>query len=212
MQWIFVAKLDAAGTPLAASGFGRGDTIASVRALAVDALGNVAVAGQFLGSLAVGGSTLLPADPANPTAAAFVAYVGAALSGRWAAQLFTPNALNAGNDARAVGFDGQGKVYAAGILDEGSGPTAGLAALTSAGAGDVLLVRLDPATGASTFAASYGDASTQEAWSMVVTRLAAGAAADRLWVAGNYAGTLAFPGLAPLVAGAANRKFLLEVR
>jgi hypothetical protein len=212
MQWIFVAKLDAAGAPLAASGFGRSDTIASVRALAVDALGNVAVGGQLIGSLAVGGSTLLPAEPANPTAAAFVAYVDAGLSGRWAAQLFTPNALDAGNDARAVAFDGLGQVFATGILDEGSGPTAGLAALTSAGAGDVLLVRLDPVTGAATFAASFGDASTQEAWSMVVTRLAAGGAADRLWLAGNYAGTLVFPGLAPLVAGAASRKFLLEVR
>jgi hypothetical protein len=211
-QFVYVAKLDATGTAQFASGFGlSGATTAAIRSLATDVNGNVAFSGQLIGSMTVGATALVPADPANPTPAAFVGYADASLTGKWAAQLFTPNALNGGNDGRAVAFDSFGRVYLTGIVDEGSGPTAGAAALTSAGSGDSYLLRLN-ADGTTDSAAIYGDFSPQEGWGLLVARSAVGAELNSVWMSGNYNGNITFSPLAQIVGNATVQKYLVKLK
>jgi hypothetical protein len=211
-QFVYVAKLDATGTAQFASGFGfSGATTAAIRSLATDVNGNVAFSGQLIGSMTVGATALVPADPANPTPAAFVGYADASLTGKWAAQLFTPNALNGGNDGRAVAFDSYGRVYLTGIVDEGSGPTAGAAALTSAGSGDSFLLRMN-ADGTTDSAALYGDFSPQEGWGLLVARSAVGGELNSIWMSGNYNGNITFSPLAQIVGNATVQKYLVKLK
>jgi len=180
---VFVAKLDEAGGFVWGGRYGDAQG-QRVRRVAVDAAGHVALAGQFTGTLDLGG-TSLTGSAGDGTGDIFVAMLDDAGALVWSRSLGDAQA----QDARGLAFDAAGNVLLAGefagTVDLGGGP------LTSAGELDVLVAQLDP-TGSMVWAARYGDAQRQ--WGT-----AAAAAPGRLVVTAIGKGTVDF-GLGPLAS------------
>ena len=142
----FVARLNLAAntwTQTASSGYQSANLpfLTEPSALAIDAVGNVVVAGQFGGAVSFGSTALSARDRAL-----FVARLSTA--GQWtqavALSATTTNGNGAGApQARALALDAAGDVTLVGLMAE---PVdVGGALLTSAGAYDVLVVRLNAA-------------------------------------------------------------------
>ena len=147
----FVAKLDANGTPVWSRRFG-GQGSEFVYAVAVDPTGNILLAGNFTGTVDFGsGSPLTSAGPSD----VFVAKLDASGAPIWARSSGDAQ----GSTALAVGADGSVVLagYFSGTVNFGGGP-----ALTSAGATDVFVVKLDP-DGTPVWARRFGDEQGQGA-------------------------------------------------
>ncbi|WP_437649731.1 hypothetical protein [Sorangium sp. So ce362] len=114
---VFVASLEADGTPLWSERFGDGFD-QQARAVAMDDLGNAIVVGDFAGTLDLGGDPLKSAGDLD----VFVASFDALGKHRWSRR-FGDAALQR---ARAVAVDGAGNVIVggefAGAIDLGGGP------------------------------------------------------------------------------------------
>ncbi|MDO7850053.1 hypothetical protein [Hymenobacter convexus] len=132
----FVATLNPAGTWTTAVRAG-GPNYDTVRALAIDAAGNVTVAGYFQGSATFGPITITAGTSSNVDL--FVARLSAA--GTWTQAV---GAGGSGSDsADALALDGAGNAVVGGVF---FGTTAfGATTLTSAGGVDVFVARLTPA-------------------------------------------------------------------
>lgn len=169
----FVAKYSAAGVPLWSKRFGS-STDDRARAVGVDRSGNVYVTGLFRGTVDFGGGGV----PAAPFAAnAFLAKYSPSGAHLWSKRLSSAAGLD---EATALAVDGGDNVVVAGILyqtsDFGGGP------LTTAGGGDVFLVRLSSA-GAHLWSRRMGGAGEDWATSVAVD------GAGNPSIAGYYSGS-----------------------
>lgn len=149
-QDIFVAKFDPTGKHLWSQRVGDAGKYQVALAVAVDTDGNVAVAGEFDGTINFGSdaSTELKASPTGGDV--FVAKLDPSGKHLWS--------LRAGDDAdgqtaRSVTFDKDGNVLLAGqfagVLDFGKNP------LTASGGADAFVAKFDKA-GAHTWSHRYG--------------------------------------------------------
>lgn len=174
---LFLASYDAGGALLWAKRFG--DVGAqSGSDVAVDAQGNVIVVGDVAGSIDFGGGALASAGAADVVVAkldANGALIWAKIFGDAAAQ-----------NGRSVGVDAMGNVHVtgsfAGKIDFGGG------ALTSAGATDVFLAKLESATGDLLWGKRFGDAAAQVGKELAVDGL------GNVVVTGDVAGKTNFGG------------------
>ncbi len=152
----FLVKLDAAGNHQWSERFGDGNE-QSLDAVAVAANGDVITAGDFGGSIDLGGGALTSAGSLDIVVARF----NAAGTHLWSKR------FGEGNEQRVTGIavDAAGNVwltgYYVGAVDFGGGPLAWL------GSYDVFLVKLDPA-GNHLFSARFGDGSDQRARAVAV--------------------------------------------
>ena len=189
----FVAKLDANGTPVWSRRFG-GQGSEFVYAVAVDPTGNILLAGNFTGTVDFGsGSPLTSAGPSD----VFVAKLDASGAPIWARSSGDAQ----GSTALAVGADGSVVLagYFSGTVNFGGGP-----ALTSAGATDVFVVKLDP-DGTPVWARRFGDEQLQI--SSGVATDASGAAV----VAGYFNGTVDFGSGPPLESAGQGDVFVTKL-
>lgn len=167
---IFVAKLAGdSGSTLWARSFGASGPDQG-SGVAVTPAGEVLVAGEFLGTMDVGG-TALSADGSSPDI--FVIRLGADGTVAWAKRFGGPGA----DEAAAVAVDPSGNAIVTGFFS--NSVAFGGATLTSAGRRDAYVVRLDPA-GAPVWAKQYGGGEDDEGRDVVVD------AAGNAIVAGAY--------------------------
>jgi PKD repeat protein len=129
----------------------------AVKAVAVDAAGNVAVAGIFMNSIVVDGTTLTSAGSTD----AFVAKYSPTGAVLWL------NAFGGADPdtAESVAFDPAGNVVVVGSFSRSvsfGGPT-----LTSRGGSDIFVVKYGP-TGAHLWSRSYGDTLNDTAYGVAV--------------------------------------------
>jgi hypothetical protein len=181
---IFVAKFDAAGNHLWSKRFGDANSQYAY-GVAVDGSGNVAIAGQFFGTVDFGGGTLTSAGGDD----IFVAKFDVGGNHLWSKRFGDANSQL----AYGVAAGGSGNIALTGTfwstVDFGGGT------LTSAGNDDIFVVKFD-ANGNHLWSKRFGDASfSQNAW---------GIAADgsgNAVVTGSFWGTVNFGGGALTSAG-----------
>jgi hypothetical protein len=182
---IFVAKLSGAdGTALAARGFVGSLGSHMGNSVAVDAHGDVLIAGNLgsTGTVTFGSTQLTSTGGTD----AFVAKLsGNDLSALWARRF----GGSTGNDnGRGVAVDSFGDVTSVGefygSMDIGNGIT-----LTAPGSSDpdVFVVKLNSFDGTTVCGAAYGDGHAQKAEAVIVERLAEGAEKDAVWISGTFA-------------------------
>ncbi len=132
---VFLAKFSSAGTPLWSTSFsGPGNEMPS--GLAVDSNGNVTVTGGFNYTINIGGDVLTSATSGSSDV--FVAKYSPSGSRLWSNRFGGPS--NDSSDALAV--DRSGSAIVTGTFSGNS--NFGNQSLTSAGAGDIFLLRLNP--------------------------------------------------------------------
>ena len=188
---IFVAKYDSQGQHVWSKRFGAA-SMDGGRAVAVDASGNIYVAGDFAGAVDFGGGVLVSKSAA--AADVFVAKYAPTGGHVWSKAFGGFGS----DDAEGIAVDSQGNVFLTGTfrdaVDFGGG------ALTSAGADDIYVLKLST-SGAHVWSKRFGDA---------VDQTARGIAADssgNLYVTGHFSGTLDFGG-APMTAASTDAFFL----
>jgi hypothetical protein len=190
-RWIWVAGFNGQnGTPLAQANFGAGAGTKTPTAIALDAAGNVLIAGNFGGSLPFGATALATAGSSD----GFVAKLSPTLAPVWAVRLG-----GTGSDtANAVAATSTGDVLASGFFNGTATNADGHSAVpvtppfTSAGAADVFLLKLDGATGATQFSAHYGDSFTQSGDKLAVDRWGMGSSLDLVGLGGTLNGSMDF--------------------
>jgi hypothetical protein len=200
----FVAKLDSNGNHLYSVRLG-GTSGYNVRAehLGLDAMGDVIVAGGFLGTIDVGGTALT-----SQGTDLFVAKLDP--NGKTVyAKRFGP-----GLDAGVVSFMGSAGANAIAVNADGSAVLVtgfsgsvdlGGATVTSAGNKDVLVAKLDP-MGAHVWSKSFGSGGDQVATSVAVDSF------GNPVVSGRFTGELNFGGPGQdLLGGAANHAFVVKL-
>jgi hypothetical protein len=174
---VYVAKLDGDGNHLASRGYSGASSASGVATVAND----VVVVGMFEGPIDFGGGALVSAGLRD----AFVARLDPALDHLWSRRFGD----GAEQSALGVAIDASGSVLVAGVfestIDFGGG------ALTSAGAEDIFVAKLDNA-GNHVWSKRFGGPGAQTAHSIAV--------ADGVVVAGEFVGTVDFGG-GPLTAG-----------
>ncbi len=173
---VFVAKFDPTGAFLWAKGFGN-NVAQNGFDIAFAPNGDVVFTGSFAGTINLGGGALTSAGATD----LFVARLDSAGTYVWG-QRFGDAVAQAG---KGITVDGQGNVIVtgdiAGKVDFGGGE------LTSAGATDVLLLKLDP-TGAHVYSKLFGNASAQTAGRVAVD------AVGNIVLTGSAAGKVDFGG------------------
>jgi hypothetical protein len=191
---LWVAAYDPAGRILRQAAFGNfgGNGAVTPKAVAIDASGNIAVAGAFTGAM-----------PASPLATltsvgssdAFVLYLSPSLAPVWSARLGAPG--TAADLASTAAFTSTGEVLAGGSF---FGPASGAAVLPfTAGNGSEAFLLDFSQTGTVPYAQAFGGPGTQRVTQVAVNRLGSGSARDAFAFGGSYAGgTIVFPPLSPL--------------
>jgi hypothetical protein len=173
---VFLASYDYLGAFLWAKRFGDAGAQAGVD-IAVDKLGNLVVIGDFAGTIDLGGGALTSAGNTD----VFVAKFDSGGGFVWAKRFGDAVAQN----GKGIAVDDAGDVIItgsfAGKIDLGGG------SLTSAGATDVFLAKLDPA-GNHLWSKRFGDASAQSGKSVGVD------AAGNVVLTGDVAGGADFGG------------------
>jgi hypothetical protein len=152
-KFLWVAKFDGGtGAGLASAAFGNTAGQAAPTGIAARA-GVVALVGNFTSALPFGGIKLTSAGGTDAFAAALAP---STLAPSWAVRL----GGTASDSANGVALTAQGDVLVTGNFNK---TTTGAAALTAAStaAPDAFLLKLDGGTGATGFAAAYGDTVTQ---------------------------------------------------
>jgi len=206
---IWIAKLDSAtGATMAANSFGN-SAKQVVTSMAVDDSGSVAMAGVLKGLVSFASLTLGNAGADGGAAAgsgysAFAVKLDGSLTPVWArnwgaSQKDVPSSL---------AFDSKGDLVVVGSLfdkaDFGNGfvLTSTTGVDSPAAQSDAYWVKLKGDTGTGLCGKNYGDDFRQQADHVAVSRLASGALADAITVAGSLNGTIDF-GLSsgPIVAG-----------
>lgn len=198
----FVAKFDAGGNLLwvrqasGASGIPNRLAIEGATALAVDGSGSVYVGGSFVKSVTLAGGanpsvTLTDGAAAGINYESFVAKYDASGNLLWARGGNTnspksPDNLETGQNAvNSIVFDASGNPYVAGFV---AGNNIFGSPLTNNGQTDILLARLDPATGAPVWKQIIGGTDDDNALDLQTD------AAGNLYVIGNFGSpTVSFP-------------------
>jgi hypothetical protein len=206
---IWIAKLDAAtGSTMAARSFGNSMNQV-VSAMTIDNSGNVAVTGLLKGVVGFGSLTLGNAGADGGAAAgsgysAFAVQLDGSLTPVWARNW---GAVQKDVPA-SLAFDSKGDLVVAGSLFDKADFGNGLVLTSTTGVdspaaqSDAYWVKLKGDTGTGLCGKNYGDDFRQQADHVAVSRLASGALADAITVAGSLNGTIDF-GLSsgPIVAG-----------
>ncbi|MFO0758173.1 MAG: hypothetical protein U0359_16880, partial [Byssovorax sp.] len=197
---IFLLKLSSAGNYVWAKAFPSTQNELHDHSVAVDAAGNVYIAGGKLGNIDFGGGVLNNANSA--TYDAYIAKFDANGNHVWSKnfgdaqhQWFfdigvdaAGNVIGTGSFLGAINFGG-------GVMNSQGGTEFG---------GDVFVVKLAAANGAQLFAASYGDASRQDVKSLTVDP------AGNVIICGLFQGTINF-GNGPLVSAGGNDIFVAKM-
>ena len=169
---VFTAMQAATGAPAWALAFG--DTAyQATQNVAVDASGNVLLAGEFSGAANFGGDPLVSGGGVD----AFVAKLDGQGAHLWSRRFGDP----ATQVARALAVDASGNVIFAGMY--GGTVNFGGSVLASRGDLDVFVAKLDP-SGAHLWSRSFGDANKQS-----VHDLAVDASGD-IVLSGSFSGTI----------------------
>lgn len=189
---VFIAKLDGDGKHVwSRRAGGTGDDRAW--SLAVDSDGNVVVVGFFGGTIGFGGTPLVSAGSWD----VFVVKLDPAGNTLWSKRFGDAQQ----QEAHSVAIDASGNIVVAGMfwgaVDFGGGP------LTSAGATDMFVVKLDSA-GNHSWSKSFGNTVNQNA-----TNVAVSASGD-VYVTGTCAGAIDF-GAGPVAAIGDSDAFLLSL-
>jgi len=185
-KYIWVAKFNGAtGAAIASaifSGTGQGFPSLYGGGIAVDGSGNVALAGQFTGAVTFGTTTLTSAGLQD----VWTAKLSSTLAPVWAVRL----GGTGGDVANGVAVTSSGDVVVTGLINKG--PTTGAASLTAASttSPDAFVLELSGASGATIFAASYGDDANQSGDAIAVNRFST---ANPIAVAGSLASSITFP-------------------
>jgi hypothetical protein len=180
----FTAKLDGGGNHLFSTAFGNTTASQQVDSVATDASGNVFVAGSFSGTLTAGATTVTSVG-ANDL---FVLKLDPAGTAVWAAR-FGDATDQLG--AIHLATDPAGNVLLAGTL-QGTIDLGG--ALTSAGANDAFLAKLDGA-GNPLWSLRLGDAAAQQVHAVAIS------SATKIAVVGGFAGAPVFGATTLMSAG-----------
>jgi hypothetical protein len=187
-KYTWVAKLNGAtGAAIFSAGFSGTAGVVTPAGLAVDASGNVVVAGQFTGNVTFGTTTVNTAGVAD----AWVAKLSPALAPVWAVRLG-----GAGGDvANGVAVDSFGDAVVTGTFNRTTSGAAVLTATTTT-ASNPFVLKLNGLTGATDSAAAYGCDATSSGDAVAVNRF--GATPDQISLAGSFGSTLTFgaPGTA----------------
>jgi hypothetical protein len=223
---IWVAKFN--GTTGAAqlqTSFGSGVGSHQPKSIAVNAAGDVVLAGLFTNTLPFGaftvGTACVAANPGCLVSAggsdAFVAKLTPALVPVWATGLGSIS----GDEARGADLDSFGNVTAVGLLygtttiqtvTPATVATAAVAGPTAPGASNsaAFVLKLSGATGTVTSSSAYGNTTnTINANSVVVNRYGTGAVKDAVVFGGEYAGALNFGGTSAPMSSAGTAGFLV---
>lgn len=186
---VFVARLKSNGEHVWSKRFG-GAGSARAQGAAVDAKGTIWLVGSFTGALTFGETTLTSAGKSD----VFLAHLDSKGTPLWAKQ-FGDADEQVGN---AVGVDSEGNVVFSGVLsgsaDFGGGP------LTSAGAQDIFLAKLDK-DGNHLWSRRFGDATAQRALGMAVD------GSEGLILTGSFNGQLDLGG-GPLISAGGSDAFV----
>ena len=192
----FVAKLDANGTPLWARKMGgAGNDIAY--AVAVNASGEIAVAGAFSGSATCGRIPLADAGGSD----AFVTLLDASGGYVWAKRFGGSSA----DSARAAAFDSVGNLWVCGSFSGSSATGFGTSSMASAGAEDIFVLRLASADGTLAEAIRYGGSGSDAALALVADPYGA------MMLAGSFQGTVDF-GSSTLISAGGTDTFVAKLR
>lgn len=186
---LWVAKLNGAtGATISAHGFGANGKIVP-SAIAADAQGNALLAGATAVSVTFGTTKLTPLGLYD----SFVAKFDSSLTPLWARRW---GSASSSSYSKGIATDSSGNVVTVGqfngTVDVGPATTV---LKHNSTANDVLVARLDGATGATTCAIHYGDSAplaSQTALAVVVNRLGTGTAANRMATVGSFVGTIDF--------------------
>ncbi|MDC0719030.1 hypothetical protein [Nannocystis bainbridge] len=173
---LFLARLDGDGQHQWSHSFHSGDD-ATIVDLAIDPSGDILLTGAFVGSLALGGPTLLGAG-ANDL---FVAKFTGAGAHAWSRGFGDPQ----WQIGMGIGADAAGDIYVTGGMrgsfDPGTGP------LVSAGLEDIFLIKFDP-SGAAKWGKRWGDVGSQAIRGLAVD------SKGRVSLTGGTSGVLDFGG------------------
>lgn len=190
---VFIVKLDESGSHLWSKRFGDSDSQIGM-SVAVDASGNVLLAGTFAGTVDFGGGPLTSAGGGS----IFVTKLDANGSHLWS-KGFGEGIVT--TDQSAVAVDTSGNVVLAGTfrgaVDFGGGP------LVSAGDRDIYAAKLD-ASGGYLWGKRFGDANIQGATGL------AGDSSGNVVVTGWYTGSVDFGG-GPLPGAVGNEVFVAKL-
>lgn len=190
---LFAVMLDYFGDPLWARS--AGDSMSqSGTAIAVDALGNSYLGGDFQGSVDLGNGSMTSAGASDVFVAMLDTTGGPVWTQRFgdsADQHLTSLAVDASGSVIVTGqFQGE--------IDLGAGP------LTSAGGNDIFVAKLD-ASGSALWSKSFGDTSFAQSGKSVATD-----ASGSIVVAGTFGGSADFGGGALVCKGTSNA-FLVKL-
>ncbi|MCD6017197.1 MAG: hypothetical protein K0S53_318 [Bacteroidetes bacterium] len=189
-QDAYIVKLDATGNFVWAKSFGGSGSDASY-CVAIDATGNIYLTGNYTGTVDFDPGTGTMNLSSSGAADIFISKLDASGNLIWAKSIGGTNS----EYSNSIAVDASGNIIAtgnyAGTAD--FDPNAGVVNLTSAGADDVFVVKLD-GTGNLIWAKSMGGIGSEWGDSVFLDAL------NNVYTAGNYAGTADFdPG-----AGTAN--------
>jgi hypothetical protein len=172
---IFLVKFDASGTHLWSQRFGD-SSLQFGKDIAVDAVGDVAITGQFMSTVDFGGGVLTSGGGMDAYLAKFS---GAAGTHLWS-QRFGDGSTQAGN---GVAFDAAGDVVITGEL-QGSADFGG-GTLSSTGSQDVFVAKYTSG-GAHAWSQRFGDTSAQLGWKIATD------ASSNVVIAGSLQGEIDF--------------------
>jgi hypothetical protein len=188
---VFVVKFDPNGAVIWTKKFGDASSQAG-QSIAVDAAGDVYIAGMFAGTANFGGANLTSAG-ANDIFVAKLTPVGAHL---WSKRFGDAN----NQEVQDLTVDSAGNVIVTGGL--GGTVNFGGGALTSAGLRDIFIAKFDTG-GAHLWSKRFGDASDQFGYNLATS------AAGDVYLTGGLTGTVNFGG-ANLTSAGANDIYLVS--
>jgi hypothetical protein len=151
---VFVTKLDPSGGHLWSKQFGA-NGYQTGYGVAMDPAGNVIVTGNFTGTMSFGGAPLTASGPGD----VFVVKLDGSGAHQWSKRFGT----SSGQVGYRVAVDGSGNVLLVGVfygtIDFGGG------VLTSAGAGDIFVAKLDP-DGNHVWSKRFGDVGNETGYAI----------------------------------------------
>jgi hypothetical protein len=174
---LFVAVLDGQGSHVWSKRYGDAD-YQQAQQVAVDASGNIVVAGYFQGTLAFEGLSILTAQPGHNR---FVVKFSPTGTPQWVEHVAGTTELY----TRDIAVDAAGNVFVGGVF--AGAFDVGMGAVLSAGGYDAFLMKLSP-SGSVIFATAYGDGAEQHIDDLAVDTN------GNVSVTGRFYGTIDFGG------------------
>ncbi len=179
VNWsIYLVKLSSAGAHVFSDGYGSSGSEQFARHVAVDGADNIVIAGPFAGSVNFGGGNLTSAGERD----GYVAKFNSAGAHQWSIRFGDA----ARNEARRVEVDSNGDVIVAGYFRGSVDLGCGSLAASGGAEHDVLLAKLNGATGSCRWSSRYGDTAPDLADGLSIDDN------DRILVGGSFEGTLDF--------------------